>query len=179
MESDTFDDFTPRNGWAVAAMIVFAIAFFAFLVSIFIYETQRDKPKPWWCWVGFIISIILLVLAFATFAFINIGGTKGYHHRIRHAPDWESRKVQIIDPADISTIQTRPVYTQPQSNVSTVPTSSVVYAQPQSNVSTVPTSSVVYTQPQSNSSVYIVQTPNTTMAPVTTSNLSIPTQHLT
>lgn len=120
---ETYDDFKPRNGWAIFAMIVFAVAFFAFLVSIFIYETQRDKPKPWWCWIGFIISIVLLVVAFAAFAFINIGGTSGYHHRMRYAPDWESRKVEVIDPSHVVNVQTQPVstYMQPipvQGNIS-------------------------------------------------------------
>lgn len=127
---DSFDDFKPRNGWATFAMIVFAIAFFAFLVSIFIYETQRDKPKPWWCWIGFIISIVLLVVAFGMFAFINVGGTSGYHHRMRYAPDWESRKVEIIDPKDIVAVQTRPVssYMQPipGSYIPQTPTVSVI-----------------------------------------------------
>lgn len=104
-----FDEFNPKNGWAIFAMVLFAIAFFAFLFSIFIYESQRNKPKEWWSWIGFLISIILLVVSFAAFAFINVGGTKGYHYNMRYAPNWESRKVEIIDPSEIISVNSRPV----------------------------------------------------------------------
>lgn len=107
--TESFDEFKPRNGWAVAAMVIFALAFIGFIVSIFIYETQRDKPKPWWCWIGFIISIVLLVVAFATFSFINLGGTKGYHYMMRTSPDWESRQVVLIDKKDVAAVHTSQV----------------------------------------------------------------------